>query len=161
MSKLRISYIRGIYGKDDKVFNLDTDILNKWIRLERNVFIKLIMKLGRNEFRIKGGSIRATGCFFFKDGILRIINGESYKTVSKELVGRYISLPDRTKRKFYLKISNNNLYIKLMEHKVQPKHEEVFEITSYVARVYNKEGLKRDINKVFSRIASENGKNKN
>ena len=48
-----------------------------------------------------------------------------------------------------------------MEHKVQPKHEEVFEITSYVARVYNKEGLKRDINKVFSRIASENGKNKN
>ena len=158
MSKLRISFIKGIYGEDDKIFNIDTDILNRWIRLEKNVFVKLIIKLARNELRIKGDVIRATGSFFFKEGILRIINGENYKTVTRELMGRYTSLPDRTKRKFYLKMSNNKLWIKIIEHKVQLRHGEVFEITSYVAKAYNREGLNRDLNKVFSRIESENEK---
>lgn len=146
---------KGILGtplKEDRIFYLNTDILNEWIEMDVCIWIKLMSNVGRNELRIKGDAIRTTGCFFFKEGVLRAIDGESSQNIV--LVYR-IPLPSRNMSKFHLNVENNKLWIKFYEKKIQVKHEEIFELTNYIAKIYPKDELKKLVNESFSKIRRE------
>jgi len=152
MNRIWLSSSPGTLGKGDKIYYLNTDTPNKWIRMDIRLWIKLILSLGRNELRIKGDAIKATRCFFFKEGIFRAIDGEDpYNIV---FVYRVPS-PPRSISKFHLKIKEKKLWIKFNENKIQVQHKEIFEITNYISKIYTEAYLKKLADKVFSKIWEE------
>lgn len=158
MSKIWLSSFPGAKGipgvplKEDRIYYLNTDTLDTWMKIDIRIWIKLMSNVGRNEFRIKGGAIRATGCFFFKEGILRAIGGENPQDIAS--IYRVL-LPSRGTRKFHLKVKDNKLWVKFAESKVKIKHEEIFEITKYISKIYNRNELKKLVNTIFTRIWKE------